>query len=56
MSSTFYVCCIFQVYFRLDIIMKANTMNPDQTEKVNQFCHEIVVCFSPAAIFKSASD
>ena len=34
MSSTFYVCCIFQVHFRLDIIMKAKTMNPGQTVKV----------------------
>ena len=31
--SDFYVCCINQVHYRLDLIMEANTMNPDPKEQ-----------------------
>ena len=38
LSSAFYVCCIYMYseYFRLDFIMEANNMNPDQTAPLEQ--------------------
>ena len=36
MLSAFYVCCLHLGTFRLDLIIEANTMNPDQTAPLEQ--------------------
>ena len=36
MSSAYYVCCICSNAHQTDSVMKANTMNPDQTAPMEQ--------------------
>ena len=38
MVSAFYDCCIYQMHFRLLLIMEVNTMDPDQTAAKVHFC------------------